>query len=187
MTSEQDANLKNWKAKNNKDKNSVKPNYDSLCRCLFGNGILLPETPEYNYYIPEYTTNPAYGHLGLRNIDYIRQCQSTPQLASTSLQPTPAPYLLHPAGLYHANPLMLDDTYEPVEYVSAKTIPSHDSGYGSNDAGERGGYLDSWMNWSPYNNNDVGSTVAFSHGAPGPSPASLELSDWPENTEGSSG
>lgn len=42
MTDEQDKILKSWRCTNAKDEASVKPNYDRLCRSLFGSGINVP-------------------------------------------------------------------------------------------------------------------------------------------------
>jgi hypothetical protein len=45
MTEEQDQRLRSWKYKDGKDKDTMKPKYESLCRCLFDEEIQVPENP----------------------------------------------------------------------------------------------------------------------------------------------
>ncbi|KAI0441423.1 hypothetical protein F4803DRAFT_417206 [Xylaria telfairii] len=123
MTDKQDDILRNWKAKNSKDKDAVKPNYISLCRSLFGD-IEVPTNLTYTYWVPYYTTNPDYAGLGKRNEEYVMQRRSD---AHQQLVTDPQ----HPQ-----DPLSLDGQSLLGNWTVPKVAPDQDSGYGSKPPGE---------------------------------------------------
>ncbi|KAI1364126.1 hypothetical protein F5Y08DRAFT_340058 [Xylaria arbuscula] len=74
MTEEQDEALKSWRDASNKDE--VRPKYESLCRCLFGPGVRVPD-PTWDYFIPQYAVNISLDELGQRNIAYASRNQTS--------------------------------------------------------------------------------------------------------------
>ncbi|KAH8164071.1 hypothetical protein CIB48_g4167 [Xylaria polymorpha] len=113
MTDEQDNILKNWKAKNSKDKDAVKPNYISLCRSLFGD-IEVPANLTYTYWIPYYTTNHDYASLGERNETYVMERRAIAQPGST-------------AG-FHQQQLAPDPQHPKTRYYLTKTLDLPNNG-----------------------------------------------------------
>ncbi|TGJ81515.1 hypothetical protein E0Z10_g7250 [Xylaria hypoxylon] len=191
MTSEQDDILKRWRYTNSKDKGSVKPNYDSLCCSLFGDGVQPPENPEYHYYIPEHITNSVSFNRGQQNIDYFRQRQSAPQpvwTSSSQQQPNPMAYRSqHPGFIQqHAtDPLLLDEPPQPENWTLMKPPPDQDSGYDSNGIGKSAlqpntdGYINPQdMYWQHFNQN-IASAGAFSQDALERRPPAIDLGmEW---------
>ncbi|KAI3335635.1 hypothetical protein F4824DRAFT_152003 [Ustulina deusta] len=136
MSEERDEMLKSWKC--DKDESSVKQNYYSLCRCLFGNGIGLPGDHKYHYFVPEHTINEDSFNLGNMNLQYIRQRQSATELQSTSSshqQPSFTSYSSQ--HMQHTiDPLLLDERPQPHDWTVPQPGPDQDSAYGSGGAGK---------------------------------------------------
>ncbi|KAI1356210.1 hypothetical protein F5Y01DRAFT_119632 [Xylaria sp. FL0043] len=138
MTEAQDKNLKNWKGKEPKNKALAESNYYSLCHCLFGDGIKLPEDYRYHYFVPEYSVNMKSSDLGQFNLDYIRRHRSItgpPLISGSHQQPSfPTYYSQHLQPTI--NPLLLDEVPPPHDWIVPQPTPDQDSAYGSGGTGE---------------------------------------------------
>ncbi|KAI3320329.1 hypothetical protein HD806DRAFT_524972 [Xylariaceae sp. AK1471] len=200
MTEEQDKRLKDWKYKNGKEKDAMKPNYASLCRCLFENGVKVPENPaEYHYYLPEYTVNESSHALGLRNLEYVSSLLAA-QTVGSQHQLNP-PDRLPPNPISYIDPLQLDEPSRPHPHQWGVQKPTLDldSAYGSNEANDIAQRTSSdnaclnplWLypntRWG-HSNVNVASIGAFSQEALYPRPDELELELWvSESSDGPSG
>ncbi|KAI1271553.1 hypothetical protein F5Y07DRAFT_341517 [Xylaria sp. FL0933] len=138
MTEAQDKNLKNWKGKEPKNKALAESNYYSLCHCLFGEGIKLPEDYRYHYFVPEYSVNIKSYDLGQFNLDHIRRHRSItgpPSISSSHQQPSfPTYYSQHLQSTI--DPLLLDEVPPPHNWIVSQPTPDQDSAYGSGGTGE---------------------------------------------------
>ncbi|KAI0539054.1 hypothetical protein GGR58DRAFT_263039 [Xylaria digitata] len=201
MTDVQDKSLKSWRPQNSKDEDSVKANYDSLCRSLFGNDIKLPENPKYHYLIPEYTTNPVSSLLGQQNIDYVRQRQPIADLSTTSDSQQQPHLMTHHSAQqfnftqYTTYPLSLDapHPYANLEVMKPPPDQDQDSGYVSQGRRElappppdTSGYIDPRDIQNPTAWQHVGHSIAmagaFSQGTI-EMPAPFEMDYELENPE----
>ncbi|KAI0502900.1 hypothetical protein F5B22DRAFT_631512 [Xylaria bambusicola] len=172
MTDEQDRILKSWKGTNTKDQASVKPNYESLCRSLFGDGVHVPWVNKYHYFIPEYMVNQESARLGEENLHYIRQRKAAKQLS------------LGTYGLQNMqntiNPLVLDEYPQPKDWVLPVHNADQDSAYGSGGTGESSAQQNSG-GVSSYMNPDLDwhfSTIRFSQDTLDQRPSSIVVESW---------
>ncbi|KAH9905687.1 hypothetical protein F4778DRAFT_673643 [Xylariomycetidae sp. FL2044] len=138
MTPEGDARLKAWQRGKGRDRSSEKKEYISLCKCLFGDNIELPDDYKSPYWIPEHTSNPSNAELGQRNIDNITKERRTLSCSFPSSQGLTASFSegvgnnLPP----HTDPYSLDDDNAARRTQQWDVSKGVDSGYVTKSAQE---------------------------------------------------
>ncbi|KAI8626439.1 hypothetical protein F5Y19DRAFT_223278 [Xylariaceae sp. FL1651] len=202
MTEEQDEKLRKWKYKDSKEEQGIKTKYDSLCRCLFGEGVQVPENHRFNYFTLEHTINKVSSDRGQKNLAYVNQHQSTARLETSPgyrQQPSFQVPLSPKPMTQGPDPLLLDDDLRPyhTDWGMPNTVYTNDSAYYSNEPqnaaaqGSSGAYQhvpDPNESWSHPNPSwDVSKVGAFSEDDPHPHPTSMdfELEDPNWGFEGS--
>lgn len=135
MTPEQDERFRVWQSEYQKRgtiKLGLTAKYQSLCECLFGSDITLPNNLNYNYRVLEHKQNPSSEALGKKNLAIVKGrmtrldgAQEQLTLSAHDLLAPPPPGDLH----------SLDDHGDTVPVFCNWSIPkgsyTNDSGYGS--------------------------------------------------------
>ncbi|KAH9998199.1 hypothetical protein F4779DRAFT_605886 [Xylariaceae sp. FL0662B] len=125
MTLQQDKSFKKWQDDHDKQgKDHAK--YNSLYRCLFGDGIPLPENPYYDYLVYEHTVNPSSWSRGQDSLEYVRNHGPQSGLNHQALSKLDQQPLV--ADVYSLDD-QRDAGLQPEDWSIRKGKPTDDSGY----------------------------------------------------------
>ncbi|KAI0014530.1 hypothetical protein F4780DRAFT_249755 [Xylariomycetidae sp. FL0641] len=145
MTEEDDLSFQRWQKEWSKQGTQRRPNckerYDALCLCLFGAKVVPPDTPYYQYWVPQHTRNTEIANRSLCNLAYARERYSTSDLARlparqasvvlSQTEPVSSNQQHLRQDAYTLGDTSIDLGRDPPNYGPGQ--PAEDSGYGSKD------------------------------------------------------
>ncbi|KAI2616237.1 hypothetical protein GGR54DRAFT_236305 [Hypoxylon sp. NC1633] len=117
--------------------------YHSLCHCLFGDDIVLPEDPHYDYLLLEHSVNPSSATRGEKSLNYFENRLVQPSTVEHPPRPDRHALLAPLQSKFSADPYSLDGVGDAGLKPQQWSIPggsrTDDSGYASGPKNETPG------------------------------------------------